>query len=84
MRCDGLNAYDIPSYDKLMRMINYLLKKRSKSTNINSLNVGNIDIVDKREISNTMNSYFCSVGDELANKIEDRANPMLTGILCNK
>ena len=62
------------------KITNYLLKKRSKSTNINSLNVGNIDIVDKREISNTMNSYFCSVGDELANKIEDCANPMLTGI----
>ena len=32
------------------------LKKRSKSTNINSLNDGNIEIVDKREISNAMHS----------------------------
>ena len=45
------------------KITNDLLNKRSKSTNINSLNVGNIEIVDKRVISNTMNSYFCSVGE---------------------
>ena len=27
-----------------------------------------------------MNSYFCSVGQELANKIEDSANPVLNGM----
>ena len=62
------------------KITNDLLNKRSKSTDINSLNVGNIEIVDKRVISNSMNSYFCSVGEELANKIEDCAKPLLTGM----
>ena len=59
---------------------NDLLNKRSKSTNINSLNVGTIEIADKRVISNNMNSYFCSVGEELENKIGNCANPLLTGM----
>ena len=56
------------------------LNEGSKSTKINSLNVGNIEIVSKRAISNTTNSYFCSVCEELANKIEDCANSLLTGM----
>ena len=52
-------------------------KKRSKSTNVNSLKDGNIDIVDKQEIL-----YFCSVGEELANKIEDCVHPLLN--VCNE
>ena len=57
-----------------------LLNKRIKSTNIYSLKVGNVDIVDMEDISNTMNAYFCSVGEGLADKIEeDCANHLLTG-----
>ena len=55
-------------------------KKRSKSTNISSLNDGNSKIVDKWDISNPMNSYFCSVGEELRNKVEDCVNPLLNGM----
>ena len=62
------------------KIANDLLKKRSKSTNINSLNDENIEIVDKRGISNAINTYFCSVGEELANKIEDCVNPLLNGM----
>ena len=38
-----------------------------------------LEIGGKREISNTMNSYFCSVSEELAEKIDDSANPLLRG-----
>ena len=62
------------------KITNDLLNRRGKPTNISSLNVGNKCVVDEREISNTMNSYFCPVREELANKIEDCANPLLTGI----
>ena len=62
------------------KIANDLLKQRSKSTNINSLNDRNIEMVDKREFSNAMNSYFCSVGEELANKIEDCVNFLLNGM----
>ena len=62
------------------KITNDLPNKSSKSTNISSPNIGHIEILDTREISNTMNAYFCSVGEELANKIEDCANPLLTGV----
>ena len=35
--------------------------------------------MNKQEISNTMNDYFCSVGKDLPSKIVDAPNPMLTG-----
>ena len=57
-----------------------LLNNRSKSTNINSLKFGNVETVDKREISNTMDTDFCSVGEEFADKIEDCANTLLAGV----
>ena len=63
------------SWKTIKRVIN----KRSKSTNIDLLKDSGREIVDKQEISNTMNAYFCSVGKDLASKIEDVPNPMLTG-----
>ena len=56
-----------------------MLNKRSKSTNIDLLKGPGGEIVSKQEISNAMNEYFCSVGKDLASKIEDAPNPMLTG-----
>ena len=56
-----------------------MLNKRSKSTNIDLLKGPGGEIVNKQEISNTMNDYFCSVGKDLASKIEDAPNPLLTG-----
>ena len=58
---------------------NALLNKRCKSTNITSLTVGDIEINEKREISNTMNDYFCTIGNELANKIDRSPNPLFVG-----
>ena len=58
---------------------NALLNKRSKSTNITSLSVGDIEIHEKNEISNKMNDYFCTIGKELADKIDPSPNPLLVG-----
>ena len=56
-----------------------LLNKCSKSTNITYIKDGEIEIREKREISNTMNNYFCSVGEDLAKNIENSSNPLLKG-----
>ena len=61
------------------KTINQVVNKRSKSTNIDLLKGPGREIVNRQEISNTMNEYFCSVGKDLASKIEDAPNPMLTG-----
>ena len=47
-----------------------VINKRTKSTNIDLLKDSRSVIVDMQEISNAMNSYFCSVGKDLASKIE--------------
>ena len=59
---------------------NQLLNKRSKTTNIESLkdDEGNF-IVDKQEIVETMNGFFCSIGKDLAKKYERKPNPLLSG-----
>ena len=36
-------------------------------------------IVNKQKISDTMNEYFCSVGKDLAEKIEYSPNPLFSG-----
>ena len=50
---------------------------RKKFANITSLKVGNTEIEGKKEIVNVMNSYFCSVGEELADKIDETPSPLL-------
>ena len=52
------------------KITNELLNKRNKFTNIASLKDGNIEIQEKEEIPDALNSYFCSVDEELAEKIE--------------
>ena len=61
------------------KTINQVVNKRPKSTNIDLLKGPGREIVNRQEISNTMNEYFCSVGKDLASKVEDAPNPMLTG-----
>ena len=59
-----------------------VLNKCSKSTNITYIKDGDIEIREKREISNTMNNYFCSVGEDLAKNIkniEKSSNRLLAG-----
>ena len=37
------------------------------------------ETVHKKDISNAMNSFFCSVGKDLADKIDPAPNPLLAG-----
>ena len=59
--------------------INKLVNKRSKSTEIQSLKVGDTVIKDSESIANSMNEYFCSVADQAEQKIPDRENALLKG-----
>ena len=61
------------------KTINELLNKRSKSSNIDCLKESDSETVCKKEISNKMNSFFCSVGKDLADKIDPVSNPLLSG-----
>ena len=64
---------------KSWRRIKQVIDKRSKSTNIDILKESGGDIVNKQDIANTMNAYFCPVGKDLASKIEAVPNPIVTG-----
>ena len=61
------------------KTLNQLMNKRSKSTNINLMKQDGKNISNKKEISDIMNKYFCSVGKALAEEIEDTPNPLLSG-----
>ena len=64
---------------KSWKLTNSLLNKPSKSTNITIIKDGTTEILEKREISNILNSYFCSVGEELTRNIDEASNSLLTG-----
>ena len=59
------------------RTVNVLLNKRSKSTNIEILRDQNKTISNKGEISQSMNSFFCSIGKDLASNIDGGYDPLL-------
>ena len=59
------------------KIINQVLNKRSKSTIVNNLCKPDGVIVNKQKIADTMNEYFCSVGNDLAKNIEYGPNPLL-------
>ena len=61
------------------KAINELLNKRSKSSNIDCLRESGSETVHKKDISNAMNSFFCSVGKDLADKIDPAPTPLLAG-----
>ena len=52
------------------KTINQLFNKRSESANIDVLRDQNKTISNKREISQSMNNFFCSIGEDLASNIE--------------
>ena len=58
---------------------NELLNKRSKSSNIKCLTEAGTETVHKKGTSDAMNNFFCSIGKELADKIDSVPNPLLTG-----
>ena len=51
------------------KTINQVLNKSSKSSSIDSLQGSDSEIFHKKDISNTMNQFFYSVGKDLANKL---------------
>ena len=61
------------------KTINELLNKRSKSCNIDCIKDSGNAIVNRREISSTMNNFFCAIGEKLASKINAIPNPLLSG-----
>ena len=61
------------------KTINEVLNKRSKSCNIDRIKDSGNVIVNKKDISNAMNSSFCSIGEKLASKIDATPNPLLSG-----
>ena len=63
------------------RTINELLNKRSKSSNIDTLKGSDSKTVRKKDIAWEMNSFFSSIGKELADKIGAVSNPFLSGSL---
>ena len=61
------------------KTINELSNKRSKSCNIDCLIDSEHRIVNKKEISNTMNNIFCIIREKLASKIDTAPNSLLSG-----
>ena len=61
------------------KAVNELLNKRSKSSNIKCLKEAGNETVHTKGISDAMNNFFCSIGKELADKIDPVPNPLLTG-----
>ena len=64
---------------EIWKTLNQLMNKLSKSTNIDLLKQDDKNISNKKEMSDTMNKYFCSVGKALAEETEDTPNPLLSG-----
>ena len=60
------------------KAINLLLNKRSKTKNIDSLNMDDHHIKEPADIAQDMNDYFCSVGKTLRDKIPPQPNPLLS------
>ena len=61
------------------KTINELLNKRSKSCNIDCLKDSGNVVTHTKDIANVMNNYCCSIGTELANKIDSSSNSLLSG-----
>ena len=62
--------------------INKLTNKKSKTTAITKLNISNENVTeDPNEMSHTFNTYFNTIGENLANELNQvllkRLNPML-------
>ena len=57
------------------KTINELLNKRSKSSSIDCLKESGTETRNKKDVSNSMNNFFCTIGRELADKIQPAINP---------
>ena len=61
------------------KTINQLVNKRSKTTNVSSLQEDNKILTSSDEIAESMNQYFCTIGQKLSEKIPHAENPLLRG-----
>ena len=61
------------------KAMNELLNKRSKSSSIDCLKESGTETRNKKDVSNAMNNFFCTIGRDLADKIQLAANPLLSG-----
>ena len=61
------------------KTINLVLNKKSKTTQITSLDVDGENISKHEAIAEHMNTYFCNIGQDLSDKIPSTQNPLLEG-----
>ncbi|XP_065056335.1 uncharacterized protein LOC135684631 [Rhopilema esculentum] len=66
------------------KAINELLNKRSKSSSIDCLIEYGTETQKKKDVFNAMNNFFCTIGRDLADKVQPAANPLLTGNRSNR
>ena len=61
------------------KTINELLNKGSKPSSIDCLKESGTETRNRNDVSNAMNNFFCTIGRELADKIQPASNPLLSG-----
>ena len=54
-----------------------VLNKKSKTTQIQSLDVDGKHVTDNNAVAQTMNDFFCDIGKSLSDKIPQKANPLI-------
>ena len=59
------------------KTINMVLNKKSKTTQIQSLDVDGKHVTDNNAVAQTMNDFFCDIGKSLSDKIPQKANPLI-------
>ena len=59
------------------KTINTVLNKKSKTTQIAALQVDGRQVYDNDSIAESMNRFFCSIGNTLSDKIPKTSNPLL-------
>ena len=72
-------ALETGNLKETWKTLNLLLHKRSKTTNVESLNVHGEVITENSNIARSMNEFFCIVGRNLSVKIPQQLNPLLSG-----
>ena len=61
------------------KTVNELLNKRSMLSNIDCLKESGTETWNKKDVSKAMNNFFCTIGRDVADKIQPVANPFLSG-----
>ena len=72
----------IASYDgdlkNTWKTINQVLNKKTKTTHISSLEVEGKTVSGAMAIAESMNNFFCDIGENLSDKIPEASNPLLS------